>query len=57
MILEYFNKKFMLIFFFGLCNIFLSYISLVYSLFSDGVGLPLHNITSSAVLVNSIAFL
>ena len=30
------------------------YISSVYCLFSDGVGLPLHNIPSSGVLVKSI---
>ena len=41
-------------------NIFLivcdknEYISSVYSPFSDGVGLPLHNIPSSGVLMKSI---
>ena len=33
---------------------FLSYISSVYSPFSDGVGLSLYNIPSSGVLVKSI---
>ena len=31
-----------------------NYISFVYSPFSDGVGLPLHNINSPGVLMNSI---
>ena len=38
----------------GLCNTFLSYISSVYSPFSDGVGVPLHNSISTGVLVKSI---
>ena len=38
----------------GMISLSHKYISSVYSLFSDGVGLPLHNISSSGMLMNSI---